>query len=107
MLPTWLVTTLPIGLIVFVILFAIVAFYFVIKYQDVRKFLAGVFFMTSSILWYLWATRTSIPLVMPQIGFKTIETPDISGQRAVVHFVLFLLCFYFGFIHKPKQQKKT
>jgi len=33
------------------------------------------------------------------------ETPEISGQRAMVHFVLFLLCFYFGFISKPMQSK--
>jgi hypothetical protein len=35
----------------------------------------------------------------------SVETPEISGQRAIVHFVLFLFCFYFGFISKPKQSK--
>jgi hypothetical protein len=28
---------------------------------------------------------------------------DHSGQRAIVHSVLCLLCFYFGFISKPKR----
>jgi len=35
---------------------------------------------------------------MPYVGIVSIETPDISGQRAIVHFILFLLCFYFGFV---------
>jgi hypothetical protein len=64
----------------------------------VRKFLAGAFFVSSGILWYLWLTGTSIPLVMPYVGTIAIETPDISGQRAIVHFILFSLCFHFGFI---------
>jgi hypothetical protein len=27
------------------------------------------------------------------------------GQRAIVHAILFALCFYFGFIRKPKEKK--
>jgi len=41
---------------------------------------------------------TSLPIVLPYAGTISVETPDISGQRAIVHFILFLLCFYFGFI---------
>jgi protein-S-isoprenylcysteine O-methyltransferase Ste14 len=67
-----------------------------------RKYLAGTFFVSSGILWYLWHTGTSIPLVMPYLGTIAIETPDISGQRATVHFILFLLCFYFGFLSNMK-----
>ena len=34
-------------------------------------------------------------------SFKaSIETPQISGGRSIVHFILFLLCFYFGFVRK-------
>jgi hypothetical protein len=40
---------------------------------------------------------------MPYVGIIAVETPDVSGQRAIVHFVLFLLCIYFGFMGKPKQ----
>jgi hypothetical protein len=31
-----------------------------------------------------------------------VLTPQISGWRSTPHFVLFLLCLYFGFIAKPK-----
>ena len=98
MLPMWLVTTLPTWLVIFIVLYALAALYVAIKFREVRKFLAGAFFVSSGILWYLWLTGTSIPLVMPYVGTVSIETPDISGQRAIVHFILFLLCFYFGFI---------
>jgi len=50
-------------------------------------------------------TSVSLPIVLPYVGTVSVETPEISGQRAMVHFALFLLCFYFGFISKPKQSK--
>jgi hypothetical protein len=50
-------------------------------------------------------TGVSLPIVLPYVGTVSVETPEISGQRAVVHFVLFLLCFYFGFTSKPMQSK--
>jgi protein-S-isoprenylcysteine O-methyltransferase Ste14 len=102
MLPIWLVTTLPIWLVIFIVLYALAALYVAIKFREVRKFLAGAFFVSSGILWYLWLTGTSIPLVMPYVGTIAIETPGISGQRAIVHFILFLLCLYFGFISNMK-----
>ena len=102
MLPMWLIS-LPIWLVIFIVLYAIAALYVAIKFREVRKFLAGAFFVSSGILWYLWVTGVSIPLVMPYVGTVSVETPDISGQRAIIHFILFLLCFYFGFISKPKQ----
>jgi protein-S-isoprenylcysteine O-methyltransferase Ste14 len=98
MLPIWLVTTLPAWLVIFIVLCALAALYVAIKFREVHKFLAGAFFVSSGILGYLWLTNISIPLVIPHVGIVSIETPDISGQRAIVHFILFLLCFYFGFI---------
>jgi protein-S-isoprenylcysteine O-methyltransferase Ste14 len=99
MLPMWLVTALPTWLVVFIIFYALAALYVVIKSKEVRKFLAGAFFVSSGILWYLWITGTSLPIVLPYAGTISVGTPDISGQRAIVHFILFLLCFYFGFIN--------
>jgi hypothetical protein len=101
MLPNWL-SSFPIWLIVFIALYALATLYAAIRFREVRKFLAGAFFVSAGILWYLWMTGVSIPVVMPYVGTISIETPEISGQRAIVHFVLFLLCFYFGFISKPK-----
>ena len=39
---------------------------------------------------------------VPLLGTSFVETPQISGGRSIVHFILFLLCFYFGFVSKPK-----
>jgi hypothetical protein len=60
-------------------------------------------FASSGMCWYLWVTGVSLPIVLPYVGTISVETPEISGQRAIIHFVLFLLCFYLGFISKPKQ----
>jgi hypothetical protein len=104
MLPAWILS-FPIWLVVFIVLYASATLYVAIKYREVRKFLAGAFFVSSGILWYLWVTGVTIPVVLPYAGTISIETPGISGQRAIVHFILFLLCFYFGFISKPKQRE--
>jgi len=101
MLPAWLIS-LPVWLVIFIVLYAIAVLVVAIKYREVRKFLAGAFFVSSGTLWYLWLTGASIPLVLPYAGTISIETPEISGQRAIVHFILFLLCFYFGFFNKRK-----
>src|SRR5262249_6384529 len=29
---------------------------------------------------------------------------ELSGVRSIIHFIFFFLCFYFGFIRKPKKQ---
>ncbi len=102
MLPTW-VLALPIWLVAFI--YAIATLYVAIKYREMRKFLSGAFFVSSGTLSYLWVTGVSLPMVLPYFGTVSVETPEISGQRAVVHFVLFLLCVYFGFISRPKQSK--
>ncbi|HZP77034.1 MAG TPA: hypothetical protein VFB45_12890 [Pseudolabrys sp.] len=66
--------------------------------RDVRKFLAGAFFVSAGILFYLYLADVSVPI----LGTGFIETPEISRNRSVVHGVLFLICFYFGFVHKRK-----
>jgi hypothetical protein len=68
------------------------------RYRDVRKFLAGAFFVSSGILLYLYLADVSVPL----LGTGFVETPQISGGRSIVHFILFLLCLHYGFISKPK-----
>jgi hypothetical protein len=103
MLPIWLITTLPFWLVIFIILYAAAALYVAIKYREVRKFLAGAFFVSSGVLSYLWMTGTPVPIVLPYAGIISVETPDISGQRAIIHFILFLPCLYFGFFSKPKR----
>jgi hypothetical protein len=72
--------------------------YFAWRSRDVRKFLAGAFFVSSGILFYLYLAGVPVPL----LGTGFIESPEVSGGRSIVHFILFLLCFYFGFISKPR-----
>jgi uncharacterized protein (DUF486 family) len=80
------------------VVLAIGSLYFAWRSRDVRKFLAGAFFVSFGVLFYLYLADVSVPL----LGTSFVETPQISGGRAVVHFMLFLVCFYFGFVSKPK-----
>jgi len=80
------------------IIMAVGSLYLAWRNRDVRKFLAGAFFVSSGILFYLYLADVSVPL----LGTSFIETPQISGGRSIVHFALFLLCVYFGFVRKPK-----
>jgi hypothetical protein len=36
------------------------------------------------------------------LGTNLVVTPEINGWRSIVHFILFGVCLYFGFIQKPK-----
>ena len=54
--------------------------------------------MSSGILFYLYLADVSVPL----LGTGFVETPRISAGRSIVHFILFLPYFYFGFVRKPK-----
>jgi hypothetical protein len=72
--------------------------YFAWRYTEFRKFLAGAFFVSAGILFYLYLANVSVPL----LGTNLVLTPQVSGLRAIPHFIFFLLCFYFGFIKKQK-----
>jgi hypothetical protein len=72
--------------------------YFAWRSREFRKFLAGAFFVSAGILFYLYLANVSVPL----LGTHIVVTPEISGWRSIVHFILFGLCLYFGFIQKPK-----
>lgn len=80
------------------IVVALGSLYFAWQNGDFRKFLAGAFFVSSGILFYLYLANVSVPL----LGTNFVETPQISAGRSVVHFILFLLCLYFGFVRAPK-----
>ena len=80
------------------VIVAVGSLYFGWRNRDFRKFLAGAFFVSSGILFYLYLADVSVPL----LGTSFVETPQISGGRSIVHFILLLLCLYFGFVRKPK-----
>ena len=53
-------------------------------WQDVCKFLAGAFFVSAGILFYLYLAGVSVPLM----GTTFIASPELSGMRSIVHGVL-------------------
>jgi hypothetical protein len=38
------------------------------------------------------------------LGTGYVRTPELSGVRSILHFIFFLLTFYYGFIRKEKSQ---
>ena len=79
------------------VVLAVASLYFAWRSRDFRKFLAGAFFVNSEILFYLYLANVSVPI----LGTNVVETPEVSGYRSAVHFILFLLCLYFRFIKAP------
>lgn len=77
--------------------------YFAWRSREFRKFLAGAFFVSTGIQFYLYLAKVSVPL----LGTNLVLTPEISGVRSIVHFILFGLCLYFGFIKKPRVSDKN
>src|SRR5262249_16866899 len=90
--------SMTIALYAAAVIMAVGSLYFAWRNRDFRKLLAGASFVSSGILFYLYLADVSVPL----LGTGFVETPQISGGRSIVHFILFLLCFYFGFVSKPK-----
>ena len=68
--------------------------YFAYRSRDFRKFLAGAFFVSGGIQFYLAAMNVSVPLA----GTAYVQTPPVSFFRGSVGLVLAAVCFYFGFI---------
>ena len=76
---------------------SVASLYFAWRRRDFRKFLAGAFFVSSGILFYLYFADVSVPI----LGTNVVATPEVSGYRSAVHFILFQLCFYFWFMRAP------
>lgn len=69
-------------------------------WRDVWKFLSGAFFVSAGVLFYLNVTGVSIPI----IGTSFVETPRVSGLRAIAHSMLCMTCFYLGFLRKDSKR---
>ena len=66
-------------------------------WRDVLKFLSGAFFVTAGASWYLSWYRIAVPV------FGLSMSPEFLCLRGFIHFTLFLISFYFGFIKKPHE----
>jgi len=65
-----------------------------INWKEVSKFLSGAFFVSAGVNVYFYWTHLAVPF----LGFTI--SPKVLGLRSIVHFALFLICFYVGFIRK-------
>jgi hypothetical protein len=90
-------TMVPI-LVAALVVFGLPTLYFAIRSREFRKFLAGAFFVSGGMQSYFYLANVSVPLV----GTSIVQTPEVSGVRSILHFIFFLVTFYFGFIRKPK-----
>jgi hypothetical protein len=89
-------------LITTAVIAAIATIYFAIKSRGFRKFLCGAFFVSGGIQLYLYFAQVSVPL----LGTDFVQTPSLSGVRSIIHFILFFITLYFGFIRKPKDARQ-
>jgi hypothetical protein len=65
-----------------------------INWKEIFKFLSGAFFVVAGASWYLSWYRISVPF----FGFTV--TPKFLAFRGFMHFALFLISFYLGFVRK-------
>jgi len=70
------------------------------NWKDILKFLSGAFFVTAGASWYFAWYQISVPF------FQTKMSPEFLWVRGFIHFALFLISFYFGFIKKSKDSDK-
>jgi hypothetical protein len=52
--------------------------YFAVRSREFRKFLAGAFFVSAGVQFYLYLAGVSIPL----LGTDFVQTPELSAIRA-------------------------
>ncbi len=64
---------------------------------ELRKFLAGAFFVSGGVQLYLAAAGVTAPV----LGTTIQQTPALGWVRGVGHLVLGGLAFYFGFVRRP------
>ena len=70
-----------------------------VLFKDTLKFLCGAFFVTAGVNWWMYFNNMSAPFpFMP----GTTVSPEFLGLRGCIHFVLFLITLYCGFIKKAK-----
>jgi hypothetical protein len=61
--------------------------YFAWRSREFRKFLAGAFFVSAGIQFYLYLAEVSVPL----LGTDLVLTPDVSWWRSIPTVVLIAL----------------
>lgn len=52
---------------------------------------------------YFYFAKLPIPLMWT----NAVQSPELSAGRGTIHFVLFLVCLYFGWFFRPKDRPST
>lgn len=69
-----------------------------IFWTEACKFLSGAFFVQAGVNWWMYWNNISAPI------FGATWSPNFLGIRGFIHFGLFLLTFYIGFINKKNDK---
>ena len=85
-------------LVAAIIVTGLPALYVAVRYREYRKFLAGAFFVSSGMQFYFYFAKIPIPL----IGTEVVQSPQLSAARGIIHFLLFLICLYFGWFFRKR-----
>ena len=86
-------------LIAAIVIIGLPTIYIAERSREYRKFLAGAFFVSSGMQFYFYFAKIPIPLMWT----SAVQSPELSAVRGTIHFVLFLICLYFGwFFHRKR-----
>jgi hypothetical protein len=67
--------------------------YCAFRSREFRKVLAGAFFVSEGIQFYLYLANVSVPL----LGTTFVQTPELSVKRSILHFIFFFDRLLFRF----------
>ena len=87
-------------LVTAIILVGLPTIYVAVRYREYRKFLAGAFFVSSGMQFYFYLAKIPIPLIWT----SAVQSPELSAVRGTIHFVLFLVCLYFGWFFRARRR---
>ena len=68
-------------------------------WREMFKFLSGAFFVIAGASWYFSWLHVAVPFPFFGVGAMS---PEFLGARGFLHFALFLITFYLGFIRKAR-----
>jgi hypothetical protein len=85
-----------------IIVIGLPTLYVAICYREYRKFLAGAFFVSSGMQLYFYVAKVPIPLVWT----GAVQSPELSAVRGAIHFLLFLVCLYFGWFFRAERRSQ-
>ena len=83
-----------------IIVIGLPTLYVAARYREYRKFLAGAFFVSSGMQLYFYMAKIPIPLIWT----GAVQSPELSAVRGAIHFLLFLICLYFGWFFRAKRR---